>query len=161
MDTFVRLSAILVGLTNAAVFALGADKPLDDAFLYLLGELPPWPLVALYALSAILAGLLASEIVLRFVQGGLRGDFYARHLTMVLAVSVGGMLLGKFLVSVSALTNGAVPMPDRLVGVLVATPIAGFVGGWLGFAEGLLLGFPLAVVLGLFRGRGCPHPATP
>jgi hypothetical protein len=134
---------------------------LGDAFSHFFGGLPSWPLAVLYALSAVAAGLLASEIVLRFVRGDLRGDFYARHLTMALAACVGGALLGALLVSVSVLADGAIPVADRLVGASAAAPIAGFAGGWLGFSEGLLLGLPLAAVLGLFRGEGCPRPTTP
>jgi hypothetical protein len=43
----VRISAILVELANTAVFALTADRPLDDAFSYLLGDLPSWRLSGL------------------------------------------------------------------------------------------------------------------
>jgi hypothetical protein len=150
----VRLCAVLVGLANATAFALGAVKSLDEAFLYFLGDWPSWSLAALYALSAVMAGLLRSKVVLRFVRRGLQGDFYTRHLTMVLAVCVGGMLLGALLVSASALTDGAMPMTDRVVRALIIAPIAGFIGGWLGFAEGLILGFPLGAALGLFAERG-------
>jgi hypothetical protein len=64
------------------------------------------------------------------------------------------MLLGALLTSVSALTDSAVPVTDRIVGALLSAPIAGFIGGWLGFAEGMLLAVPIAGLLGLFRGSG-------
>lgn len=94
MAALARISAVLVGLANAAVFALAYDKPIGDAASYFPGDLPSWQLAALFALCAILAGLLAAEVVLRFVREGLRDDYYSRHLTMVLAVALGGMLLG-------------------------------------------------------------------
>ena len=63
---------------------------------------------------------------------------------MVLTICVGGMFLGTLLASVSALTDDAMPMTDRLVGLVYSAPTTGFAGGWLGLAEGLLLGLPLA-----------------
>jgi hypothetical protein len=122
MAAFVRVSAVLVGLANAAVFALSSDKPIGDASSYFPGDLPSWPLAALFALCAVVAGLSTSEVVLRFVRGGLRGDFYARHLTMARAVALGGMLLGALLISASSLTDTATSATDRVVGALIMGP---------------------------------------
>ncbi len=153
MATFVRIAAVLIGLANATLYASIADTPLDEAFFYSFGGLPPRPLAAMYALSAVVAGLLASEVVLRFVPGRIRGDFYARHQAIVLMVCVGGALLGAFSISVSALTEVAVPVAERILRASIEAPMAGFVGVWLGLTEGLLLGFPLAVLLGRFGDR--------
>lgn len=135
------------------MFSLGSDRPIGDAASYFPGDLPSWPLAALFALCAIVAGLLAAEAVLRFVRGGLWDDYYARHLTMVLAVALGGMLLGALLISASVLTDPATAVTNRMLGVLVMAPVAGFVGGSLGFAEGLLLRAPLSALLGLVGER--------
>jgi hypothetical protein len=149
----VRISAVFVGVLNALFYSMAGDSALGEPLTF-SRDLEPWPLTALYALAAVAAGLLASEVVLRFVGGGLRSDFYARHLTLVLAVCVGGMLLGTLLTAASVLTDSAVPATDRTVRALFLAPFAGFVGALLGLAEGMLVAIPLAGLLGLFRESG-------
>ena len=96
MAILVRTAAVFIGFASATVFALIPDKPLKDAFSYFLGILSQWPVIVLYAISAIGAGLLISAIVLEFMQSGLHGSFFARYGVMALAVCLGGLLWSVF-----------------------------------------------------------------
>ncbi len=154
MAIFVRTAAVLIGLANATVFALIADKPLEDAFLYFLGDLPQWPVVILYAISAVGAGLLISAVVLRFMQAGLRGNFFARYGVMVMAVCLGGVLLSILLSAVTYSFDDHLTATKRITWFLSTVPFTAVAGGVLGAAEGVILAFPLAAILGRFRAAG-------
>ncbi len=154
MATFVRSAAILVGLMNVAMFSLVAELPHDEVLQSFPGELPPWPDLLLYALLAILAGLLSSEIVLRFMRSALLRDFYVRYLVMALAVFLGGVLLGALIPTVSVLLDGSMTVENRIAGAPFRFVFGAMLGGVSGFAEGPILAFPLAAILGLFRQEG-------
>jgi hypothetical protein len=151
LATFVRAAAIFVGLMNAAMFGLIPDVPHDEALMAFPGDLPPWPDLSLYALSAVVAGLLVSEIVLRFMRPALLGDFYVRYWVMALAVFLGGVLLGALIISASVLLDEATTVENKIAGLPFRVVFGAMLGGVLGFAEGFVLAIPLAAALGPFR----------
>ena len=118
MAILVRTAAVFIGFASATVFALIPDKPLKDAFSYVLGDLPQWPVIVLYAISAIGAGLLILAIVLEFMKSGLHGSFFARYGVMVLAVCLGGVLLSVFLFSVMYSFEDHLTMTKRITWAL-------------------------------------------
>ena len=154
MAILVRTAAVLIGFANIAVFVLISDKPLEDASSYFLGDLPQWPVIVLYAISAIGAGLLISAVVLEFMQSGLRGCFFARYGVMVLAVCLGGMLLSVLLSAVTYAFEDHLTVTRRITWALSSAPFTAVAGGVLGAAEGVILAFPLAAILGRFRTAG-------
>ncbi len=154
MVILVRTAAVFIGFANATVFALISDKPLEDAFSYFLGDLPQWPVIILYAISAIGAGLLISAVVLKFMQSSLRGSFFARYGVMVLAVCLGGVLLSVFLSAVTYAFEDHLTVTKRITWALSSVPFTAVAGGVLGASEGVILAFPLAAVLGRFRTAG-------
>lgn len=157
---FVRIAGVLLGMANAAMYTLTADKPLDDAFLYFFGDIPPWPVIFLYAISAAGAGLLTSAVVLRFMQPGLRGNFFARYGVMVLAVCLGGAVLSVLLSALTYSFDDHLSAINRITWAVSSLPFDVVAGGVLGAAEGVILAFPLAAMLGLFRGRPSGEPST-
>jgi hypothetical protein len=154
MATFVRTAAVFVGFANTTVFVLIGDKPLEDTFLYFLGDLPQWPVIVLYAISAVGAGFLVSSVVLRFMQPSLRGIFFARYGVMVLAVCLGGVLLSVSLSAVTYAFDDHLTVTKRITWALSTIPLTAVAGGVLGAAEGVILAFPLAAILGRFRTAG-------
>ena len=152
MTTLVRILAVLVGLMNGAVFSLGAELPHDEVFQSFPGDLPPWPDLSSYALSAVVAGLLVSEIVLRFMRSALLlGDFFLHYWVMALAVFLGGVLMGALVSSASVLLDGAMTMENKVAGLPFRIVVGAMLGGVAGFAEGPVLALSLAAMLGLVR----------
>jgi hypothetical protein len=95
------------------------------------------------------AGLVVSSVFLGFARRELRGTFFARHGLMVLAVCVGGVVLGVFLACAGVfLYTSPLTTAERLVEVSSRLPLTVVGGGVLGAAEGVVLAFPLAAVLG-------------
>jgi hypothetical protein len=140
---------------NAALFGLIPDVPHDEVLQSFPGDLPPWPDLLLYALSAVVAGFLVSEIVLRFMRSDLfRGNFYLRYWVMALAVFLGGVLMGALIVSASVLLDGAMTMENKIAGLPFRIVFGAMLGGVLGFAEGPVLAFPLAASLRLAENGG-------
>ncbi len=142
-----RLTAVLVGLANTLVigdprdvFASSGGQTLG----ILLGT----------SLLAVVAGLVASEVVLRLGRPALGGRFAARYGITVLGMCLGGALLGGSSLALGLLTNqpgtqdGAGGVPLLMYAALAYGLIAAVVGGVLGALEGLILGFPLAAILG-------------
>jgi hypothetical protein len=150
--TFARLSAVSVGLANLAVLAglFDSDSPLRRGEVAVGEALPP-------VLILVVAGLLTSEIVLRTFKP-LREKFFERYSFTVLAVCLGGMLMGGLLAGLFALNGVLFPKPSTILQGIVAALMSGLVGAafglGLGLAEGLVLAFPIAAILGLFRSRG-------
>ena len=152
-----RAAAVLVGLAN--VLVIGDPRGV-------IGEDGP-PLLGTFLLAAV-AGLVASEVVLRLGRPGLSGTFFARYGLTVLGMCLGGAALGGLSIVVGVLaslpgTQDAGPQVAlALYAALAYGLIATVVGGVLGVLEGLVLGVPLAVILGRFRrppmdrGRGFP-----
>ena len=137
MANFVRLTAVSVGLVN--VLVVGSSGP-AFAFAELESSVPVLALV----LRAVVAGLVVSEIALRFARPALQGGFLLRCGIVVSAVCLGGLIFGASLL-LGALFDGSVPVE----GVLVAAALGAVFGLALGAAEGLVL--PLAALLGRLR----------
>ena len=95
---FVRAVAVLVGLANMIVIG----DPLD-----VVGSPPSRPLAAHFGalLLAAVAGLLASEIVLRIGRAALNGGFFARYGIAVLGLCLGGAILGGSSVALGLLAG--------------------------------------------------------
>jgi hypothetical protein len=149
--TFTRLAAVSVGLANLAVLAglFDGDSPLRRGEVTVSEALPP-------VLAAVVAGLLTSEIVLRTFKLQ-RQRFFERYGLTVLAVCLGGVLMGGLLAGLFALNGVLFPRPSTILEGIGAALISGLVGAafglGLGLAEGLVLAFPIAAILGLFMSR--------
>ena len=144
---FVRAAAVLVGLAN--VLVIGDPRGV-------IGEDGP-PLLGTFLLAAV-AGLVASEIVLRLGRPALSGAFFARYGLTVLGMCLGGAAFGGLSIAVGVLasqpgTQDAGPeVALALYAALAYGLIAAVVGGVLGVLEGLVLGVPMAAILGRFWG---------
>ena len=141
LAVFLRISAVFVGLANAAVlYGFGDESPARK------GEVA-WSVVLLYALAAVVAGLLAAEFLLRPMRRLLEGGFFLRYAAAVLGVCLGGALTSALLTFGTLLSIGSLGEAWTLVFVSAS------LGGTLGLIEGLVLALPLAAILGRFRGR--------
>jgi hypothetical protein len=67
---FVRISAVLLGMANMFLFSLAGDG--EHGRVFILNLDPWWPQSFLYALAAVVAGLLVLSITLRFAEEGSR-----------------------------------------------------------------------------------------
>lgn len=144
-----RVAAVLVALGNWYVTTGG--KP---AVLVEFG----WSkaLQSLFVAAAV--GLLVAEVLIRGMRPLLEGGFLARYIAMAGAVYVGGMAYGALLAFWGGFfgvppdaSNGVPDLIDQIFGGLVVGAVGALMGALVGVAEGLILGFPLAAVLGLFR----------
>ena len=146
---FVRFTAVSFGLVNLAFLAVrnGVDDTMRRGDVTWNNALP-------VVLAAIVAGLATSEIVLRRLEP-FGEEFFHRYRIMVLASSLGGMLLGGMVAAALALNGALLIEPATLLERVAAALLFGLVGGAsgavLGLLEGLILAFPLTVVLGWFR----------
>lgn len=85
--------------------------------------------------------------------------FFGRYGLMVLALCVGGAMMGPLLVSTTMLlgTDAFLPSrPSEFASIALYATVAGWV---LGSIEGVVLAFPLAALLGWFGGRAAPQTA--
>ena len=152
MGFFLRAVFVLVGLAHI-YGPLAVDVGSDLAALsrvYSLSILPSPLLVAV-------PGLLVAEVLLRLMRPELEGEFPLRYVAIVFGVLLGGVLMGAlmgFLLGLGALGNR---VWESAIGGAV---LGAMVGGPLGFYEGLILAFPLAAILGLFRGTGSRSRTT-
>lgn len=151
MAALVRISAVLVGVANVFLYSVAGDGELGNAFLWNLD--PWWPQNALYALSAVVAGLLVSSIVLRVAWRTLQESFFARYGVMVLTICLGGMVLSGLLTIVGISHDSPLTVTERLAETSSALPFTFVAGGVLGAAEGVILAFPLAATLGMLGER--------
>ena len=146
---FVRAVAVLVGLANMLVIG----DPVDvsgftggQSAASALGN----------GFTAALAGLVASEIVRRRGRPAMNGGFLARYGITVLGACLGGAVLGAASLVLPGLSNfqpGAQAGPEggllfMAYALLTYGLFAAAVGGALGALEGLILGLPLAAILG-------------
>jgi hypothetical protein len=111
----------------------------------------PWSLYMLYAFTAIFVGLLISGTILRFAEGVLRETFFARYGLMVLTICAGGAVLAVFLTTISFMFDPAAVVPTRILQTVVTLGMVMVPGAILGATEGVVLAFPLAWLLGLFK----------
>jgi hypothetical protein len=146
---FARIAAVFVGLANAFLHSILGDGELGNIFIWNLD--PWWPQNFLYAICAILSGLAISGILLTFARQELQGNFFARYGLMVLAVCLGGALFSGLLTIAAVSLDSPLMVAKRLLESLHALPFTVVAGGVLGAAEGVILAFPLADILGRFR----------
>jgi hypothetical protein len=155
MKVFLRAAAVLVAWSNWYVLTTAGDPAELVEFVQERG----WSGLLAPALIGAAFGLLTAEVVLRLLRAFLEGGFFARYFAMAAAMCFGGMLTGAILTFVpGAFYSGSpglylfVPgVVERIAGGLVVGFIGAWFGGAAGLAEGLILGFPLAGILGLFR----------
>lgn len=148
MKIFLPAAAVIVGLANALPYNTFGSSPWGGPFVW---RFDPDMLFAAHMFSAILAGLLVSGSLLLFAPRGLQGDFFARYGLMVLAICVGGAILGALLYNSIILFDEQQPMPEGWMEMLFTIVFPAMCGGILGAVEGAFLGFPLAGLLGMFR----------
>ncbi len=148
MRAFLLAAAALVGLANATLYSLISDNSLDRLF-----ELRPGPpaLFLMYALCGVFVGIAISGVLLLVAERDLRDRFFARYGLMVLSVCIGGMVLSPFLTTVMFFFDNEAYMPTSTSELLSAILFSTLPGGVLGAAEGVVLGLPLAGLLGRFR----------
>lgn len=142
MKYFLRLAAVLVALGNWCALMTGGD--LSRLASYGRAELLYFVLVP----SAL--GLAAAEISLRLAAKSLRGSFLDRYAALAATVWIGGMLCGVALASGGVLRDESLGVVGTLGFSAVASLWGIICGGVLGLAEGLVLGLPLAALLGAF-----------
>ena len=146
MAAFVRVSAVLVGTINVLVVlatglwlaATGAEELEGlNGYHVLLG------------LSvATAAGLTAAEVILRIARQALLGRFFSRYAAVALGICLGGALT----VLIPALLIGVpVGIAEPSGNVLLPVVMLTVCGGLAGLIEGMVLAFPLAGLLRIFR----------
>ena len=153
MATFVRASAVLVGLANLAayLFVSGSEALIgDDA-----GELMGWPYLSLLVIFAVAVGLLVAEVLLTIFRTALGGNFLRRYAAAVLGCCVGVVLsvvlLTLIIVVYALLTSQEAFSPSRVL--LLGAFFAAY-ASLLGLVEGLFLGLPFAAISGRLRASG-------
>jgi hypothetical protein len=151
MRVFLMIAAVLVGLANATLYSLIGNNTFDNLFEW---QRDPWSLYVMYALCAVFASLLISGGVLRFGEKVLQESFFARYGLMVLAICIGGAMLAVYLTTVTFLFDDRAYVPSRISEVSYTLAMVTVPGAMLGAIEGVVLAFPLAWLLGLFREQG-------
>ena len=145
MKYFLRLAAVLVALVNWC--ALMTDGDLSRLASYGRAELLSFVLVP------TVLGLAAAEAALRLAKKPLQGNFLDRYAATTATVWIGGMLCGVALASGGVLHDEALGVAGTVGFGAIASLWGIICGGLLGLIEGLILGLPLAAVLGSF-GKG-------
>ena len=113
-------------------------------------ELQLWPETALYTLVGSVVGLLVSAMFLSFARPGLRAGFFGRYGLMVLAICLAGAMMGPLLILSTIFLGTDEFVPSRPPEFVSLALYATAAGGVLGAVEGVVLGFPLAALLGRF-----------
>ena len=150
MRIFLMAAAVAVGLANATLYSLIGNNTFDDLFAW---QTDPWSLYVMYALCAVFVGLLISGGLLKFAEGDLQDRFFARYGVMVLAICIGGAMLAIFLTTATFMFDENAYVPRRVSETFYTLALVTIPGAMLGAIEGVVLAFPLAWVLGLFRKR--------
>jgi hypothetical protein len=150
MRIFLMVAAVLVGLANATLYSLIGNNTFDNLFEW---QRDPWSLYLMYMLCAVFVGLLISGGVLRFGEKALQESFFARYGLIVLAICIGGALLAIYLTTITFLFDDRAYVPRRISEVSYTLAMVTIPGAMLGAVEGVVLAFPLAWLLGLFRKR--------
>jgi|SRR5215213_7676884 hypothetical protein len=148
MRLFLLVAAVTVGVANATLYSFIGNNTFDNLFEW---RRDPWSLYMLYAFTAIFVGLLISGTLLRFAEGVLRETFFARYGLMVLTICAGGAVLAVFLTTISFMFDPAAVAPTRISQTVVTLGMVMVPGAILGATEGVVLAFPLAWLLGLFK----------
>ena len=145
------VAAVLVGIANATLYSLIGNNTFDNLFAW---QRDPWSLYLLYAATALFVGLLISGTLLRFAEDVMRDTFFARYGLMVLTICAGGAVLAVFLTTISFLFDPNAVTPTRITETFLTLARVTIPGAMLGAIEGVVLAFPLAWLLGLFKKRG-------
>ena len=151
MRIFLMITAVLVGVANATLYSFIGNNTFDNLFAW---QRDPWSLYFLYVFTAVFVGLLISGALLRFAEDVLRETFFARYGLMVLTICLGGAALAVFLTTVTFLFDPDAVAPSRISETTYTLAMVTVPGAILGAAEGVILAFPLAWLLGLFKKRG-------
>jgi hypothetical protein len=150
MRIFVMVAAVLVGVANATLYSLIGNNTFDNLFEW---QRDPLSLYLLYVCTAIFVALLISGTLLRFAEDVLRETFFARYGLMVLTLCVGGAVLAVFLTTITFMFDPNAVVPSRLSETTYTLAMVTVPGAMLGAIEGVVLAFPLALLLGLFKKR--------
>jgi hypothetical protein len=150
MRIFLMVAAVLVGVANATLYSLIGNNTFDNLFEW---HRDPWSLYLLYVCAAIFVALLISGTLLRFAEGFLHETFFARYGLMVLTICVGGAVLAVFLTTISFMFDPNAVAPSRLSETTYTLAMVTVPGAMLGAIEGVVLAFPLAWLLGIFKKR--------
>src|SRR5918998_3572240 len=151
MRLLLVVAAVVVGVANATLYSFIGNNTFDNLFEW---QRDPWSLYLLYAFTAIFVGLLISGTLLRFAEDVLRDSYFARYGLMVLTICAGGAVLAVFLTTVSFMFDPEAVAPTRISQTTYTLAKVAIPGAMLGAIEGVILAFPLAALLGLFRKRG-------
>jgi hypothetical protein len=150
MRIFLMAAAVLIALANAILYSLIGNNTFTNLFDF---HLDPWSLSALYVLCAIFAGLLVAGGLIGFAEKVLGESFFARYGVMVLAICIGGAMLAILLTTVTYLFDDAAYVPRATSETMYTLVLVTIPGATLGAIEGVILAFPLAWLLGLFKER--------
>ena len=96
-------------------------------------------------------GLLISGTLLRFAEDILRETSFARYGLMVLTICAGGAVLAVFLTTITFMFDPEAVAPTRISQTTYTLAMVTVPGAMLGAIEGVILAFPLAWLLGLFK----------
>jgi hypothetical protein len=143
-------AAVLVGVANATLYSLIGNNTFDNLFEW---HRDPWSLYLLYVFTAVFVGLLISGTLLRFAEDVLRETFFARYGLMVITICAGGAVLAVFLTTVTFMFDPRAVAPTRISETFYTLAMVTLPGAMLGGMEGVVLAFPLAWLLGLFKKR--------
>jgi hypothetical protein len=150
MRILLMAAAVLIALANAILYSLIGNNTFTNLFDF---HLDPWSLSALYVLCAIFAGLLVAGGLIGFAEKVLGESFFARYGVMVLAICIGGAMLAILLTTVTYLFDDAAYVPRATSETIYTLVLVTIPGATLGAIEGVILAFPLAWLLGLFKER--------
>ena len=150
MRTFLMVAAIVVGIANATLYSFIGNNTFDNLFEW---QRDPWSLYLLYTFTAVFVGLMISGTLLKFAEDVLRDTFFARYGLMVLTICAGGAVLAVFLTTISFLFDPDAVVPSRVSETSYTLAKVTVPGATLGAIEGVVLAFPLAWLLGLFKKR--------
>src|SRR5215213_5567229 len=143
MRLFLLVAAMVVGIANATLYSFIGNNTFDNLFEW---QRDPWSLYLLYVFTAVFVGVLISGTLLRFAEDVLHDSFFARYGLMVLTISAGGAVLAVFLTTTSFMFA-----PSRISQTTYTLAMVTVPGAMLGAIEGVILAFPLAWLLGLFK----------
>ena len=142
MNSFLRLAAVLVALCNWYALTVGGSPAILASY--------GWQDLLALLLVPIVLGLVAAEVTIRRARKPLVGNFLDRYAAMAATVWIGGMFCGVALAWGGVLHDEALGLVGTIGFGAVASLWGVICGGVLGIGEGLMLGLPLAVVLGWF-----------
>ena len=141
-------AAVLVGVANATLYSFIGNNTFDNLFEW---QRDPWSLYMLYAFTGVFVALLTSGTLLRFAEDILHDSFFARYGLMVLTICAGGAVLAVFLTTITFMFDPEAVAPTRISQTTYTLAKVTVPGAMLGAIEGVVLAFPLAWLLGLFK----------